>query len=100
MKVIIELDNDMLKEIRKSDFEVSRKIVRDFQATIADSIRNGEPIPEGATNGEMIKSMFPNVEIEGVEGLEGLQCIAVSIGLGTSYFALDWWNAPYKKEVE
>jgi len=57
-------------------------------------------IPEGATNGEMLKSMFPNVEIEGICGLEGLQCVAVSIGLGTSYFALDWWNAPYKREVE
>lgn len=57
-------------------------------------------IPKGATNGDMIKAMFPNIEIEGIGGLEGLQCIAVSIGLGTSYFALDWWNAPYMKEVE
>jgi hypothetical protein len=54
-------------------------------------------VPRGATNGEMIKSMFPNVEIEGIGGLKGLQCVAVSIGLGTSYFALDWWNAPYKR---
>lgn len=56
------------------------------------------PIPKGATNGDMIKAVFPNVEIEGIGGLEGLQCVAVSIGLGTSYFALDWWNTPYKTE--
>jgi len=61
---------------------------------------NAISIPEGATNGEMLKSMFPNVEIEGIWGLEGLQCVAVSIGLGTSYFALDWWNAPYKRGSE
>lgn len=52
MKVIIELNDDMLKEIRESDFGVSRKIVRDFQATIADSIRNGEPISDEAASKE------------------------------------------------
>ena len=55
-------------------------------------------IPNGATNGDMIKTMFPNIEIEGIGG--EIKCIATQIGLGTSYFALDWWNAPYKKSGE
>ena len=50
-------------------------------------------IPNGATNGDMIKIMFPDIEIEGIGG--EIKCIAVKNG--TSYFALDWWNAPYKK---
>ena len=50
-------------------------------------------IPNGATNGDMIKTMFPNIEIEGIGG--EIKCIATKGG--TSYFALDWWNAPYKK---
>ena len=50
-------------------------------------------IPNGATNGDMIKTMFPNIEIEGIGG--EIKCIAAQNG--TSYFALDWWNAPYKK---
>ena len=50
-------------------------------------------IPNGATNGDMIKTMFPNIEIEGIGG--EIKCIATKNG--TSYFALDWWNAPYKK---
>ena len=49
-------------------------------------------IPNGATNGDMIKTMFPNIEIEGIGG--EIKCIATQNG--TSYFALDWWNAPYK----
>ena len=49
-------------------------------------------IPNGATNGDMIKAMFPNIEIEGIGG--EIKCIAAQNG--TSYFALDWWNAPYK----
>ena len=50
-------------------------------------------LPNGATNGDMIKTMFPNIEIEGIGG--EIKCIATQNG--TSYFALDWWNAPYKK---
>ena len=105
MKVIIELDNDMLKEIRESDFEVSRKIVRDFQATISDSIRNGEPIPKGATNGDMIKAMFPDIKwgkenikgkcIFGYKNKEDVDRKPPIIGI-----ELDLWNAKYKKEVE
>ena len=58
-------------------------------------LENCIEIPNGATNGDMIKTMFPNIEIEGIGG-EIIKCIAVQIGFGTSYFALDWWNAPYK----
>ena len=88
MKVLIELDNDMFKDIRESDFELSRKIVRDFQATISDSIRNGTPISTNATNGDMIKAMFPN---------ELLTSITSTLWWGDNMsFNKDWWNAPYK----
>ena len=69
-------------------------------ANIGDNdihIHNAIIIPKGATNGDMIMTVFPDAKIQGVEGLEGFQCAAVSIGLGTSYFALDWWNAPYRR---
>ena len=51
------------------------------------------PTYKEMTNGDMIKAMFPNIEIEGIGG--EIKCIAAKGG--TSYFALDWWNAPYKK---
>ena len=56
-------------------------------------LENCIEIPNGATNGDMIKTIFPNIEIEGIGG--EIKCIAAKNG--TSYFALDWWNAPYKK---
>ena len=64
-------------------------------------LREQEPcedieIPNGATNGDMIKTMFPNIEIEGIGG--EIKCIAAKNG--ASYFALDWWNAPYKNGGE
>ena len=49
------------------------------------------PIPKGATNGDMIKALFPDADIslndscfEGVVNRYG--------------FDEKWWNAPYKKE--
>lgn len=96
-----------------ADIELVIKIPRKIYKAICDKnalgcdigdikniIRNGTPLPKGATNGDMIKAMFPNIEIEGIGGITGLECVAVSIGLGTSYFALDWWDAPYKAESE
>ena len=59
-------------------------------------LENCIEIPNGATNGDMIKTIFPNIEIEGIGG--EIKCIATKNG--TSYFALDWWNAPYKKSGE
>ena len=59
-------------------------------------LENCIEIPNGATNGDVIKTIFPYIEIEGIGG--EIKCIATKNG--TSYFALDWWNAPYKKYVE
>ena len=70
--------------------------VNTFDTNISDVLKvleNCIEIPNGATNGDMIKTMFPNIEIEGIGG--EIKCIAAQNG--TSYFALDWWNAPYKK---
>ena len=72
--------------------------VNTFDTNISDVLKvleNCIEIPNGTTNGDMIKTMFPYIEIEGIGG--EIKCIAAQIGFGTSYFALDWWNAPYKK---
>ena len=77
--------------------ELTRNLkVNTFDTNISDVLKvleNCIEIPNGATNGDMIKTMFPYIEIEGIGG--EIKCIATKNG--TSYFALDWWNAPYKK---
>lgn len=50
---------------------------------------NAIEIPEGATNGDMIKAMFPNEEIIESDGA----CVYVGAKMR---FDKDWWNAPYK----
>ena len=46
MQIVIEIDDGMYKDIL-SDFDLARQIVRSFQATIADAIQNGTPLPKG-----------------------------------------------------
>lgn len=62
------------------DFRDIRDMV-EFAPTV-----NAIPIPEGATNGDMIEIMFPDRS-------------TFNGGIG-AYFDKDWWNAPYKKESE
>ena len=51
-------------------------------------------IPDNATNGDVIKTLFPNVERCGVVLMDNLEnIIATNVNLG-------WWNAPYKREGE
>ena len=60
--------------------------VLDSQLTV-----NAIPIPDGATNGDMIMAMFPNSKVSvfvkevGVKGLDTY-----------STFTKKWWNAPYE----
>lgn len=58
------------------------------------------PIPKGATNGDIIKAIFPNVRTFE----SGLEHLSVEVRIGeypsplTMNVSGDWWNAPYKIE--
>lgn len=57
-----------------------------------DCICNGTVISSNATNGDMIKNMFPNCVID--EDFGG----AVITNIDTQqYWKKDWWDAPYKE---
>ena len=49
------------------------------------------PFSDGATNGDMIRALFPNAKIK-----EFVNCIETNIDYTT--FSAKWWDAPYKKE--
>ena len=52
------------------------------------------PIQDGMTNGDVIKTMFPNAEY-GEDELGNVFVIS-SAQLGYIAFRKCWWNAPYK----
>lgn len=72
-----------------------------LQAT-TEAILNGTPIPDNATNGDMIKALFPNAKISLLKSETEKAKVAVEWGFEPlpSYYNLfyeDWWNAPYKR---
>ena len=55
-------------------------------------------IPDNATNGDVIKAMFPNTEVDDYD--YGKDPVIDVYGIDdTEYITLrkDWWNAPYQK---
>ena len=72
--------------------------ILDFQPTIQAIV-----IPDNATNGDMIKAMFPNAtfmigEEKDEQGTKNLYVYTDDFeGFAVD---LDWWNAPYKERVE
>lgn len=74
-----------------------------FYCYTIDEVRNAEtvnaiPIPENATNGDMIKAIFPNVKTW--DESEGALCVEFKTLNQIKIFPKYWWNAPYEKEVE
>ena len=61
-----------------------------------DSIEHMIVVPKGATNGDAFKAMFPNLK---VEDNGGSIYVHYPDG-GWIPFDREWWNAPYKEEVE
>ena len=54
---------------------------------------NAIVIPEGATNGDVIKAMFPNFHTNEMSH-------TIWVGYDDMSFRKEWWNAPYKAESE
>lgn len=72
--------------------------VEDLGSNIGDydiPIHNAIIIPRGATNGDMIKAIFPNAK---VNDSDYTYCVEVKLEYHSQYLLFDkkWWNAPYK----
>ena len=65
-----------------------------------DAFKEMRIIPSNATNGDMIKAMFPDVIIE--EGEDTVHLKYPTVNSDPLFFvqvSKKWWNAPFKKEV-
>ncbi len=63
------------------------------------------PIPAGATNGDVIKAMFPNIEVKphmayGLKNGIKVRVYIDEFSVFDLWFPTRWWNTPYKKKVE
>lgn len=71
MKLIIDIDKEIY-ESSKRECEESDDLIID---TFTLAIGYGTPIPDNATNGDVVKKVFGNVP----------------------FYHDEWWNAPYQK---
>ena len=88
MKLIIDIPKSRYNEIVSGIFDADSC----FKINLTLAFRNGTPIPDNATNGDVIKAMFPN-------GTTAKFATFMRFIDGEHYFncSEDWWNAPYQK---
>lgn len=94
MKLVIEIPEREYKVICENNYVA----VCACPNLLSNAIKNGTPIPDNATNGDMIKAMFPNTEVDDYD--YGKDPIIDVYGIDdTEYITLRkaWWNAPYQK---
>lgn len=75
MQVVIEFDEKRYQDILKRYAK---------RRTPQESKTDAITIPKGATNGDVIKAMFPNMEEPNFYGMKEYM------------YDPNWWNAPYK----
>lgn len=97
MKLLIELpDTSLYTDMYKAICE-SGSIYDEDNETIAKAIKDGVLISADATNGDMIMAMCPDVEFKNDH--EFTIWGYINNGACIVRYDIDWWNAPYKKEI-
>lgn len=90
MNVLINIPKSRYKEIVSGIFDADGY----FKTNLTLAFRNGTPIPDNATNGDIIKAMFDVKEID----MSHTYCVHFPEEEDYShYFFKEWWNAPYQK---
>ena len=92
MKLIIDIDEEIYKDIMAHNREMREngKSAYYFEGLI----QNGTPIPNNASNGDVIKAMFLNTELH-----KESDYVSLTIQDGVYLEDRDgsWWFAPHQK---
>lgn len=96
MQVIVNIPNEC-KEFADNIGKVAieEDAFDNFATCMMSAVRVGTVFPENATNGDMIKAMFPEVkECYGECGCVGVTWRMIDDDY-IHWFRKDWWNARY-----
>ncbi len=107
MKVMIDIPKEFEEDLKDNFKEFFNRMIADITYSLNDeepmccgnyeretaemflsAFEKATVIPDDATNGDVIKAMFPNVVNSNTNLVDAFNN------------AREWWNAPYKKEVE
>lgn len=78
----------------------------DMPYFVLDAITSGKLIPDNATNGDIIKVIFPDckdwkAKIEDNDGeVYEVHFVQLPNSMTINKYEESWWNAPYKAESE
>lgn len=92
MKLIINIDEAIYEEAKNNWNYLPLFHCEEIWKATAD----GTPIPDDATNGDILKAIFKNQVSKGSD----IVAILDLDGFIISTFTMDWWNSPYKAESE
>ena len=105
MQIVIDISDEVKIAFDNAESNDLKGCYYDHGGVIGNAIKNGTPLPDSVTNGDVIKALFPNATIGVLESKTEKSKIAVEWhfeGLPSYYnlFLEEWWNAPYKKGVD
>ena len=89
MKIVIDIQESVIEHLKDGSFGARTK----DRATLIDAVMNGTPLSDNATNGDVIKAIFPDAENIRMDNGLPLNFV-LEFELHRNY--KDWWNAPYK----
>jgi len=97
-KMLIEIPdktyNYFRREWEKSSFDSPLN-------NLVNGLFDGTLIPDNATNGDIIKALFPSAVYNENQYLTvTMDCQVRDTMHFVSQFDLDWWNAPYKEHKD
>ena len=91
MKLIIDIDEE-------DYYRIASGFGQEEDALLLEKVfKNGTPIPDNATNGEVIKAIFDVTEEHFYDEDRMVDVYGLDRIYDPSTFYADWWNAPYQK---
>lgn len=93
MKLIIDIPKDYKRVI--DNLVVDGKgylLPQEVEDKLSKAVKNGKVIPKDATNGDIMKAMFPSLEVDIIDNT-----VLTDMDNG-AWYSLDWWSAPYESE--
>jgi len=84
----------VLIDINENDYKVLEDMKNCGLGYYHEAILNGKVIPDGATNGDIETTLFPNEYWQCTSDETGEQLITD----GNNHFDLGWWNSSYEEK--
>lgn len=101
MQIVIDIPKEDF-EVMEHNVAVNNPLCPLSKEEMVTIVANGTPLLEGATNGDIIKTMFPYaIKSNYIESSCGIgDYVTIYLGDYEMRVSYDWWNTSYKTDKE